>query len=134
MAPFQMRKRTDAGAGFDGHFGAKKHMRLDHRVAADEGVIGKIDAGRVQQGHAVLHRSRPRGLLEQRIGGGQFGARVDAQRFRLGAGDDAGTQTARTGQTDDVRQVKLARRIVVGHIIQQRKQRRRVTGHDARIA
>ena len=115
VAPFEMRKRTDGGAGFDRHIGSKDHVLLDHRVAPDIGVIGKKHRLGGQQRDPVRDCGGACCGLKCCLCRDQFRATVHAQRFGLFAAHHSGRQPLGTRDPDDVGEVIFAHCIIIAH-------------------
>ncbi len=118
----------------DGHAGAKDHVRFDHRVASDHGIMRELDGIGRHQRHAIRQRHGPRAGLKRGLGIGKLGAGVDAQRFGLVAAHHGGAQATGAGQIDDIGQVVFPGGIVVAQSGHQLHQHRCLGGHHAGIA
>ena len=73
-------------------------------------------------------------VLKQCLGRGQFGARVDAERFGLGAGHEPGRQPAVIGDGDDVGKIVFALGVIGADRVDEGKQRIGPGRHDTGIA
>src|SRR6185437_10664398 len=113
------RSTLDMAEGLDRHAVAdpgarpEHHVRFDHHIPADLGVVGEIDCRRVVQRHAGLHEIFSPERLELRLRLGEAGAVVDAQHL-AGVGDrmlDA--HAVRIGELDSVGEVILALGVLV---------------------
>ncbi len=108
---FQMAEGADLRAGFDAHAGAEDHAGADRDILGKLGVGAQEDAGGVGQRHARRHRRCAQAVLDHRLGGGEFGAAVDAAQLVEG-GFDRDHLAFRCGLRDDVGQVVFAARVV----------------------
>ena len=115
MAAFQMAKPLDFGPGFNRHPRPENHIRADHRIAANEGVQRKEHG--IGGGHRYtdLERVGTRAGLKRGFRPGQFGAGVNAKRFRLITNHDACGKSLCTGDPDNICQIVFARRIVIAN-------------------
>ena len=133
-APLEVAVGLDLGAVLDGDAGTEEDVRLDDDIAADLGVVGKPDGLRRDQRRALAHHGEARALLEDRLGGGELLARVDAQHIVFAARDDRGARAARTRDLDSVGEVEFALGVLVADARQHAEQIVDPEGHDAGIA
>jgi len=129
-----MAKAADARAL--GHLGAgaEDDKGFDGRAYADVRVPGEVDGVGGAHGHALRQEMIALGLLEQRLGLGQFGLRVDAHDRVFGGEDGAGRGAALARQLDHVGQIVFALGVVVRHLGQQLEQQADRGRHDAGVA
>ena len=129
-----MAKALDFGARFDGHTGAKEDIRADDGIAADMGVEGEEHGFRRGQGDTIVQRIGAGAGLKGGLGGGEFGAGVDAHGFRLVADHDTGGQAALAGQFHDIGQVVFAGCIGIADLGHKREERFRIGADNAGVA
>ena len=84
------------------------HARLDLRDEVLEINVEDLVEAQHQEDNAALERRRPRREIRSRT------ARIDRHVVRVRQLHDAGNFLRRTGTHDDVRQIRMARRCVIG--------------------
>ena len=104
--------------------GSENHVRLNHAVGLQQGIVLQDDAVRMLQGCALLHRPAAQALLHDGLGTGEFELGVDALHFfRVRRFDNGGIEPFGRRQGNQVRQVVFALGVVVADLLQQREQR-----------
>jgi hypothetical protein len=131
---FQMAEGLDHRAGGDADAGPEDHELLDGDAGGDLGVPGQVDRLRRGHGDALDHQGATAALLPDRLGGGQFGLRVDALHRGFRREGRAGRQASPMGDADHVGQVVFAVGVVVADRIQDVEQSGAVGGQNAGIA
>ena len=119
-APSRWLKARIADALAHAHAGAEHHVGLDHGAAADPGV--RAEDRRSAASIRVTPAAMPgaQSVLEGRLGLGELGPGVDADRLLRGRLDRAAGEPALARDADDVGEVVLALGVVVADLVEQR--------------